>query len=80
MHRLKLDTPKARLPLILQTENRETYYLAQSFAMAQKALNVLKEFEGMARIPGLQEGVKALVIVFDMMQVWSSGCIHMILR
>jgi hypothetical protein len=71
MHRLKLDSLRSRLPSWQQSDNEETFYLAKSTAFAglQTALNAIKEVAGNTRIPGLQEGVKALVIVLDVMQV-----------
>jgi hypothetical protein len=71
MHRLNLDSVKTRLPSKSQTRNKETFYLAKSstFAAAQTALSIFKEIAGKTGVPGLQEGVKALAIVFDAMQV-----------
>jgi hypothetical protein len=76
MHRLKLNTLKARLPSKSQTENKQTFYLANStiFATAQAALNIFKEIAEKTGVPGLQDGVKALVIILDAMQVWLSQC------
>jgi hypothetical protein len=74
MHRLKLDTLKAKLPSRLTAEDKETFYLAKStaFAGVQTVLDVLKEIAGKTGIAGLREGVKALVIILDAMQVWPS--------
>jgi hypothetical protein len=70
MHRLSLDVLKSRLPSWPQTD-KDTFYLATSTAFAglQTALNVFKEVAGKTGVPGLQEGVKALVVVLDIMQV-----------
>jgi hypothetical protein len=71
MYRLDLDILKSRLPSWPQTEHKGTFSLAKSttFARLQTALNVFKEVAGKTGVPGLQEGVKALVIVLDAMQV-----------
>jgi hypothetical protein len=70
MHRLSLDVLKSRLPSWPQTD-KDAFYLAKSTAFAglQTALNVFKEVAGKTGVPGLQEGVKALVVVLDIMQV-----------
>jgi hypothetical protein len=72
MHRLKLDTLKAKLPLRLAAEDKETFYFAKStaFTGVQTTLNLFKEIAGKTGVAGLQEGVKALVIILDVMQVW----------
>jgi len=62
---------KAKFPLKRLAENKETFYVAKSrgFAGVQTALNAFKELAGLTAVPGLQEGVKALVIVLDAVQV-----------
>jgi hypothetical protein len=73
MHRLKLDTlKKGKLPSKLPPEDdEETFYLAKStaFASVQTAFGLFKEVAGKTGVPGLQEGVKAMVIILDAMQV-----------
>lgn len=56
-----------------QVETKETSNLSKSsaFALLQAALNIFKEVAGKTPVPGLQEGVKALVVVLDMVQVRS---------
>ena len=67
MQRFKLDSLTAGLP----KSHKKQVYLTKSttFAGAQTALNIFKEVAGKTGVPGLQEGVKALVIVLDVMQV-----------
>ena len=69
MHKLKLDSHKAGLP---SHSRNETFYLSKStaFAGAQTALKVFQEIAGNTGVPGLQNGVKALTTVLDVMQVW----------
>jgi hypothetical protein len=71
MHQLNFGSAKARVSSKSQTGSKETFYLAKSttFAGAQTALSVFKEIAGKTGVPGLQDGVKALVIVLDAMQV-----------
>jgi len=71
MHRLKPDMLKAKFPLKRPAEDEETFYIAKSkgFAGIQTALNAFKELAGLTAVPCLQEGVKALVIVLDAVQV-----------
>ena len=80
MHRLKLDTPKAGLRSLMQTGKIEPDNLTRwiTFAAAQTAMDGLKEFARMtdSEVPGLQEGLKALAIIFDAMQVLSSNCVR----
>lgn len=59
---------------ISQAESKETSNLSKSagFALLQTAFNVFKEVAGKVPVPGLQEGVKGLVIVLDILQV----CLH----
>jgi hypothetical protein len=54
-----------------QAETKETFSLTKSsaFALLQATLNIFKEVAGKTAVPGLQEGVKALVILLDVMQV-----------
>jgi hypothetical protein len=59
--RRKLDSFKAKLPSKSQ--------MATALSLLHTSLNVLKEVAGKAPVPGLQEGVKALVIVFEVIQV-----------
>lgn len=68
MDRLKLGAFKAKSPP--QIEDKE-FHLSKSsaFAALQMALNVFKEVAGKTGVPGLQDGVKALVIIFDALQV-----------
>jgi len=77
MHQLNFGSAKARVSSKSQTESKdETFYLAKSttFAGAQTALGVFKEIAGKTGVPGLQDGVKALAIVLDAMQVRHSEC------
>lgn len=69
MHKLKLDSLKAGLP---SHSRNETFYLSKSnaFVGAQTALKVFQEIAGNTGVPGLQNGVKALTTVLDVMQVW----------
>ena len=73
MFRLKFDTLKKGKPpskLALEDDD-ETFYLAKStaFAGVQTAFGLFKEVAGKTGVPGLQEGVKAMVIILDAMQV-----------
>jgi hypothetical protein len=58
-----------------ETEDKQ-FYLAKStaFSSLQLALNVFKELANKTMVPGLQEGVKALVIVLDVMQARTGSC------
>lgn len=69
MHRLKLDTLKAKSPGS-QSEMKK-FHLSKSakFAALQTTLNVFKEVAGKTGVPGLQDGVKGLVIILDAFQV-----------
>lgn len=75
MLRLKLGKSKAKQPskitAMAPTGNKEPFYLSKSapFAVVQAALKVLQEVSGKIPVPGLQEGVKALLLVLDTMQV-----------
>ena len=73
MFRLKFDTlKKAKPPSKLALEDDdESFYLAKStaFAGVQTAFGLFKEVAGKTGVPGLQEGVKAMVIILDAMQV-----------
>ena len=55
-----------------QAETKEeSFNLSKStaFALLQGALRVLKEVVGKTQVPGLQEGMKALVVILDVIQV-----------
>jgi hypothetical protein len=54
-----------------QPETKEKLNLSKSsaFALLLAALNIFKEVAGKTPVPGLQEGVKALVVVLDVIQV-----------
>lgn len=55
----------------LQTESETTSNLSKSaaFALLQTALSIFKEVAGKVPVPGLQEGLKGLVIILDVLQV-----------
>ena len=67
MHRLKLDSFK---PKLSQTEGNE-FHLSKSvtFATLQMAFNAFKDVADITGVPGLQDGVKGLVIILDALQV-----------
>jgi len=69
MDRLKLDALKGKSPSQTDSDDGE-FYLSKSsaFATLQMALNIFKEVAGNTGVPGLQDGVKALVIIFDSLQ------------
>ena len=71
MQQLKLDTLRAKMSSKPSADNKETFHIAKSttFAGVQTALNAFKEVAGKTGVPGLQEGIKALVIVLDAVQV-----------
>jgi hypothetical protein len=71
MHRLNLEILKSRLPSWSQHDEQEKFYLAKSSAFVglQAVLNVFKELAATIGVPGLPEGIKALVIVLDVIQV-----------
>lgn len=71
MQRLKLDTSKTKMPSNLSTDDKEKFYIAKSttFAGVQTALSMFKEVAGNTGVPGLQEGIKALVIILDAIEV-----------
>ena len=54
-----------------QADNKETFNLSKSsaFAALQTALKIFKEVAGKTQVPGLQEGVKALLVVLEVLQV-----------
>lgn len=62
---------KAANPTSSQAETKETSSLSKSaaFALLLASLNIFKEVAGKTSVPGLQEGVKALVVILDVMQV-----------
>jgi len=68
MHRFKLDSLKAKLPSHTEGEGS---YLSKSatFAVLQMALNILKEVADKTGVPGLQDGVKGLLVILDALQV-----------
>ena len=59
--RRKLDSIKAKLPSKSQ--------MATALSLLRLSLNVFKGVAAKVPVPGLQEGVKALVIVLDVIQV-----------
>lgn len=59
--RRKLDSIQAKLPSKSQ--------MATALSLLRLSLNVFKEVAAKVPVPGLQEGVKALVIVLDVIQV-----------
>jgi hypothetical protein len=59
--RRKIDSIKAKLPSKSQME------IALSLLLT--SLNIFKEVADKVPVPGLQEGVKALVILFGVIQV-----------
>lgn len=75
MHRLKSNklssgsSPNSKAT----TAPKEPFSLSKSVAFAglQSSLNVFKEIAGKTGVPGLQEGVQALVIVLAAVQVRS---------
>jgi hypothetical protein len=54
-----------------QPETKGTFNLSKSsaFALLLETLKIFKEVAGKTPVPGLQEGVKALVVVLDVVQV-----------
>jgi hypothetical protein len=59
--RRKLDSIKAKLPSKAQ--------MATALSLLHASLNVFKEVASKTPVPGLSEGVKALVIVLEVIQV-----------
>ena len=72
MQRLKLGNSKAKLASKSPADGKEIFNVAKSstFAGVQSALDVLKEVAGKTGVPGLQEGIKAMVTILDAIQVW----------
>lgn len=62
---------KAKPPSNQQSGQKATFFIAKSpaFAGVQMTLNVFKEVASATPVPGLEQGVKALVIVLDALQV-----------
>jgi hypothetical protein len=58
-----------------QSETKETFSLSKSstFALLQTTLNIFKEVAGKTPVPGLAEGLKALVILLDVVQKTSQN-------
>jgi hypothetical protein len=69
VHQLKLDTLRSKLPSWQQTDDKSHLANSTTFAGLRTALNVVKEVAGKVGIPSLQESVRALVTVLDVLQV-----------
>ena len=67
IQQLKLDAMKAKRP---SEPSVNDVAKSTTFAGVQTALSIFKEVAGNAGVPGLQEGIKGLVIVLDAVQVW----------
>jgi hypothetical protein len=69
MHRLKLGRDSVKVKSPSQADDKE-FYLSKSvtFAGLQMAFNAFKEVADRIGVPGLQDGVKGLVIILDALQ------------
>lgn len=53
----------------IQVKPRSKSGMATALSLLHMSLNVLKEIAGTTSVPGLQDGVKALVVVIEVIQV-----------
>jgi hypothetical protein len=53
----------------IQVNPRSKSGMATALSLLHTSLNVLKEIAGTTAVPGLQDGVKALVVVLEVVQV-----------